>query len=106
MRLTTSERLFWSHSSLMKLRPPKRIKALTTPMSAPPAMKPEAMSVPFSPRSLLMFSSFVRVVTYQLIAPPTTSGMFSSIGMNMPSAKARAGTPQSVSTMARTAPMA
>ena len=41
-----------------------------------------------------------------VMAPPTTNGTFSSIGMNMPKAKARAGTLQRVSTMASTAPMA
>ena len=75
-------------------------------MSAPPAMNPDAKSVPLSPRALLIASLFERVVTYQLIAPPTSSGIFSSKGMNIPRAKARAGTLQRSSTNAITAPIA
>ena len=81
-----------SHSAFTRFIPPKRMAALITPINAPPAMKPEANSVPFSPRAALTALSLLRVVTYQLIAPPTTSGMFSSSGMNMPNAKANAGT--------------
>ena len=44
--------------------------------------------------------------TYQLMAPPMTRGTFSSMGMNIPRAKARAGTLHSVSTTAMTAPRA
>ena len=74
------------------------------PVGAPPAMKPEAMSVPRSNRALLSASSCVRVETYQAIRPPVTSGAFSSMGMNMPSAKASAGTPIVVSISASMAP--
>ena len=79
--------------------------ALTTPIRAPPAMNPDASNVPFSPRALLTASSLLREVTYQLMAPPTSNGRFSSNGMNIPSAKARAGTLQNVSTNASAAPM-
>jgi len=85
--------------------PPNFISALTTPMRAPPAMKPLAMSVPFSPRALLTEASFERVVTNQLMAPPTTSGTLSSKGMNMPKATASAGMCSRSRTMAMTAPM-
>ena len=78
--------------------------ALTTPISAPPAMNPEAISVPRSMRALFSAASFERFETNQAIRPPTTSGALSSIGMNIPSAKARAGTPMAVSTRARAAP--
>ena len=67
-------------------------------------MKPEAMSVPRSKRALLSPSSFERFDTNHATRPPTTSGAFSSIGMNMPSANARAGTPIEVSTSASAAP--
>ena len=77
-----------------------------TPIKAPPAMKPEAMRLPFSPRFLLMVSSLLRVVTYQLTAPPITKGTLSSRGMNIPKAKARAGTLHSVRMIAIAAPMA
>lgn len=56
---------FSSHASFTRLMPPKRIAALITPISAPPAMKPEASKVPFSPRAALIASSLLRVVTYQ-----------------------------------------
>ena len=79
--------------------------ALTTPISAPPAIKPLAMSVPRSPRCLFTSASLLREVTHQLIAPPTTSGTFSSKGMNIPNAKANAGTLHSVRIMANSAPM-
>ena len=79
-------------------------RALTTPISAPPAMKPDAISVPRSKRALLRASSFERFETNHATRPPTTSGAFSSIGMNMPSAKASAGTPIEVSTSASAAP--
>ena len=69
-------------SAMLASMPPNLSSALTTPIRAPPAIKPLAMSVPFSPRSLF---------TYQLIAPPTNSGTFNSNGMNIPSAKANAG---------------
>ena len=69
-------------------------------------MKPEAIRLPRSPRSLFTASSLERLVTYQLMAPPMTSGTLSSMGMNIPKAKARAGTLHSVSTTAMTAPSA
>ena len=68
-------------------------------------MKPDAMSVPRSSRALFTASSFERVETYQATRPPTTSGAFNSMGMNIPSEKASAGTPIEVSTSASTAPM-
>ena len=94
-----------SHSSFTRFTPQKRIPALITPIKAPPAMNPEARRVPFSLRSEFIASSLERVVTYQLIAPPTKSGIFNSNGINIPNANASAGIPQSVSTMARTAPI-
>ena len=42
-----------SHSAFTRFIPPKRMAALITPINAPPAMKPEANSVPFSPRAAL-----------------------------------------------------
>ena len=39
-----------NQASFTKLMPLKRMAALTTPISAPPAMNPEASRVPFSPR--------------------------------------------------------
>jgi hypothetical protein len=78
--------------------------ALTTPISAPPAMKPEAIRVPRSARALLSAASFERVVTSHATSPPTTSGALRYMGMNIPSEKGRAGTPIPVSTSASTAP--
>ena len=63
---STSDHVLLSHASFTILTPPKRIAALTTPISAPPAMKPDASSVPFSPRSALRAASLLRLVTYQL----------------------------------------
>ena len=63
-----------NQASFTKLMPLKRMAALTTPISAPPAMNPEASRVPFSPRSAFTSGSLLRLVTYQLIAPPTKSG--------------------------------
>ena len=88
------------------MTPAKRISALTTPISAPPAMKPDAMRVPFSPRSLFASASFERVVTNQFTAPPTRSGMLSCMGMNIPSANGSAGILQNVRITAIAAPMA
>ena len=105
MSAQTCDKGLASHSALTRFMPPNRNRALTTPMSAPPAMNPLAMRVPFSPRSLFVSASLERVVTYQFMAPPTSSGMLSSIGMNMPKAKASAGTLQIVSTIAMIAPM-
>ena len=62
----------------MKSAPKKRRAALTTPIKAPPAMKPEANKVPSSPLDSLMALSFVRDVTYHCIKPPTNNGMFRS----------------------------
>ena len=67
-------------------------------------MKPDAISVPRSKRALLRASSFERFETNHATSPPTTSGAFSSMGMNMPSANARAGMPIDVSTSASAAP--
>ena len=86
----TSESGLASHDSLTGLNPPKRSRALTTPIKAPPAIKPEANSVPFSPRASLTALSLERVVTYQFTAPPITNGTFSSRGINIPKAKANA----------------
>ena len=79
--------------------------ALTTPMRAPPAMKPEAMSVPFSVLSSFNALSLLRLPTNHEIAPPTSIGMLRSIGMNIPRAKGRAGTLKNVRTRAMTAPI-
>ena len=79
--------------------------ALTTPISAPPAMKPEAISVPFSWRAEFTASSLLRLLTYQLMAPPTSRGRLRSRGMNMPRQKARAGTLNTVRRMAIAAPI-
>ena len=68
-------------------------------------MKPEASNVPFSPLSVLIVESLLRLVTNQLTAPPTTNGTFSSNGINIPSAKANAGILQRVRIIAKTAPM-
>ena len=46
-----SAALLDAHSSFIKLIPPKRKAALTTPIKAPPAIKPEASNVPFSKRA-------------------------------------------------------
>ena len=80
-------------------------RALTTPMRAPPAMNPEAMRVPLLSLASLRALSFERVLTNHEMAPPTSSGRFRSIGMNIPSANARAGTFNNVSATASTAPM-
>ena len=68
-------------------------------------MKPEAMRVPFSLRAAFTFPSWERLPTYQAMAPPTTSGRFRSMGMNMPRAKGNAGILQRVRTIASAAPM-
>ncbi len=78
--------------------------ALTTPINAPPAMKPEARRVPLSFLALLISSSFERVLTNQLTRPPTSNGAFNSKGMNIPRENARAGTPSQLRRTARTAP--
>ena len=68
-------------------------------------MKPEAMRVPFSCRAAFTAASWERVLTNQEMAPPTSRGRLRSMGMNMPSAKGRAGTLQKFSTRAMAAPM-
>ena len=78
--------------------------ALITPINAPPAIKPEAISVPLSRRILFTFSSLLRVDTYQLTKPPTNNGVFNSNGINIPKAKAKAGTPIMVRIKAKAAP--
>ena len=83
----------------------KRSTALTTPIKAPPAMKPDAMSVPFSLLASLISLSLLRVFTNQAMAPPTRRGRFKSIGMNIPNANGRAGNLQSVRMMAIAAPI-
>ena len=80
--------------------------ALTTPIKAPPAMKPDAMRVPFSIRASLTVWSLLRVLTNHETAPPTRRGRLSSSGMNIPRQNARAGTPHQFKTRAITAPMA
>ena len=79
--------------------------ALTTPINAPPAIKPDAMSVPLLLRALLSTSSLLRVLTYHEIAPPINKGILRSIGMNIPSANGSAGILAKVSINAITAPM-
>ena len=69
------------------------------------AMNPEAMSVPFSWRASLTLLSLLRVLTNHEIAPPTNIGILRSNGINMPSAKASAGTFRKFRIMAMTAPM-
>ena len=81
-----------SPSGFSYLKPKKIIAALTTPMRAPPAMKPLANSVPRSLRAALTFSSLLRLPTNQLMMAPTSSGAFNCKGMNIPSEKGRAGT--------------
>ena len=75
-----SAALLDAHSSFIKLIPPKRKAALTTPIKAPPAIKPEASNVPFSKRAEFKLWSLLRLPTYQLIAPPIKSGVFRSKG--------------------------
>ena len=70
--------------------PKKAIIALTTPINAPPAMKPEAMSVPRLLFALACSASLWRL-TAHATKPPTTSGALSSIGINIPRAKGSAG---------------
>ena len=50
-------------------------------------------------------ASLERVLTYQEMAPPTSSGRFRSMGMNMPRANGKAGTLKSVRRRAIAAPM-
>lgn len=102
----TPAKLLSIHSSFTRFIPPKRIVALTTPIKAPPAMKPEASNVPFSRRALFNAWSLLRLPTYQLIAPPINSGVFSSSGINIPNEKASAGILQMFRIIASTAPMA
>ena len=87
-----------------KSRPPNFIAAETTPINAPPAMKPDASNVPRSRRALLRAASVERVETYQLIKPPTMSGVFKYKGMNIPNAKGNTGTPSKLSNKAKIAP--
>ncbi len=101
-----SAALLDAHSSFIKLIPPKRKAALTTPIKAPPAIKPEASNVPFSKRAEFKLWSLLRLPTYQLIAPPIKSGVFRSKGINIPKANANAGILQKFNTTARTAPIA
>ena len=90
---------------MVRSSPPNLMTALTTPIKAPPAMKPEATSVPFSLRAVLTALSLERVDTYQATNPPISRGTSSDIGINIPRAKAKAGTRHSVKTTAITAPM-
>ena len=93
------------YAALAKLSPPNCMPALTTPINAPPAMKPEASSVAFSFLRWFRLMSVDRELTYQFTKPPTISGKFSCKGMNIPKAKARAETPQQVSMIEMIAPM-
>ena len=58
--------------------------ALTTPINAPPAIKPDASRVPLSWRALLSFSSLDLVLRYQLINPPANRGRLRCRGINIP----------------------
>jgi len=68
--------------------------ASATPMSAPPAMNPDARRIPRSWRGLTASgpSPGLGRETIQLRIPPSRMGVFSSIGRYIPRAKARAGT--------------
>ena len=94
-----------SQSVLIGLKPQNRRRADTTPIKAPPALKPLAISVPVSPRSLFTELSVERVVTSQFIAPPTSNGALSSIGINIPKAKAKAGMRKKFNIRAMMAPV-
>ena len=76
--------------------------ALTTPIRAPPAMKPDAMRVPFSTLLLFTSSSLLRLLTNHCTAPPIIKGIFNCKGMNIPNAKASTGTPNRFSINANT----
>ena len=78
--------------------------ALITPIRAPPAINPEAIRVPLSRLALFTASSLLRVDTNQLTNPPTNQGVFNSNGINIPKAKAKAGTPIMVRIKAKAAP--
>lgn len=84
--------------------PAKRVRAANTPKSAPPAMSPDAMSVPRSRRASFTALSAERVLTNHAIAPPTSRGALSCMGMNIPRQNASAGTPSQLSSTASTAP--
>ena len=92
------------HDEANQSAPKYLSSALTTPISAPPAIKPDAISVPRSRRAFFPRSLPLRLATYQLIRPPTRSGVLSSSGMNIPSANASAGTPIIVKISASAAP--
>lgn len=77
----------------------------TTPINAPPAIKPEAINVPRSKRALFNASSFEREDTNQATRPPITNGAFKYIGINIPNENANAGTPIAVKTNAKAAPI-
>ena len=103
---STPAELLSIHLISTRMMPAKRMAALTTPIKAPPAMKPDASRVPFSRRTLFRAWSLLRFPTYQLLAPPISNGVFNSSGMNMPNANAIAGILQKFRMMASTAPMA
>ncbi|MGC4000174.1 MAG: N-6 DNA methylase [Anaeromyxobacter sp.] len=81
-----------------------RSSAVMTPMSAPPAMKPDAISVPRSWRAAATFSSFDDRLSSQAVAAPRISGELRSMGRYMPSARARPETPHISAATAKTAP--
>src|SRR5271169_5841738 len=80
----------WEPASdaLYQSKPPNLRNAAMTPNSDPPAINPDAISVPRENRALSSFSFLERVVTHQETMPPMTSGVFSSCGIYMPSANA------------------
>src|SRR5208283_1855155 len=77
-----------ARDALYQSKPPNLRNAAMTPNSEPPAMNPDAMSVPRENRALFNFSLFEREVTHHETIPPMTSGVFSSCGIYIPSAKA------------------
>src|ERR1041384_4120382 len=67
-----------AHGALKKSIPPNLRKAPITPKSDPPAMKPDAMSVPRENLALFSFSFFDLVVTNHATSPPARRGVLSS----------------------------
>jgi len=82
------------------------MKLATTPMIAPPAMRPLAMSTPRLSRALASASEVPGLgrFTQWERRPPRKRGMFSSMGRYMPRAKPRAGSSTIRSTRESTTP--
>ena len=103
LQIAPSAHLFQSYMN--QSAPANLSTAETTPIRAPPAMKPDAISVPFFTLASFTSLSLLLLPTHQEMAPPSRSGKFKSIGMNIPRQNANVGTLQKFSSSAMAAPI-